>query len=108
MSITNVAIMCCAAPTPPTSKLEHIGSLFGAVEFNITTALNANNHIMGVRSWVPPAGVCGDVDCRAHDHDNLWLPGGGPMVSQRRQQHADDGCPRSQSADAIAKSLRHA
>jgi choline dehydrogenase-like flavoprotein len=63
-------------------QLEHIGSLFGAVEFNITTALNANNHIMGgtIMGTDRKDSVV-DGDCRAHDHDNLWLPGGGAMVS---------------------------
>lgn len=28
-------------------QLEHIGRLFDADEFKITTSLNANNHIMG-------------------------------------------------------------
>jgi choline dehydrogenase-like flavoprotein len=63
-------------------QLEHIGSLFGAAEFNITTALNANNHIMGgtIMGTGREDSVV-DGDCRAHDHDNLWLPGGGAMAS---------------------------
>jgi choline dehydrogenase-like flavoprotein len=63
-------------------QLQHIGSLFGAVEFNVTTALNANNHMMGstIMGSDPKDSVV-DRDCRAHDHANLWLPGGGPMTS---------------------------
>lgn len=63
-------------------QLAHIGSLFGATEFNITTSLNANNHIMG--GTIMGADAKDSVvngDCRAHDHDNLWLPGGGPIPS---------------------------
>jgi choline dehydrogenase-like flavoprotein len=63
-------------------QLEHIGKLFNAEEFHITTDLNANNHIMG-------ATIMGsdkrdsvvDGDCRAHDHANLWLPGGSAIPS---------------------------
>jgi choline dehydrogenase-like flavoprotein len=63
-------------------QLEHIGQLFGATEFNITTNLNANNHIMGgtIMGANPKDSVV-DGDCRAHDHANLWLPGGGPIPS---------------------------
>lgn len=63
-------------------QLEHIGSLFGAVELNITTALNANNHIMGgtIMGSNPRDSVVDGI-CRAHDHANLWLPGGGAMAS---------------------------
>jgi fructose 5-dehydrogenase large subunit len=91
-------------------QLEHIGSLFGAVEFNITTALNANNHIMGgTIMGTDPRGSVVDVDCRAHDHDNLWLPGGGAMVSASVVNSTLTMVALGlKSADAIAKSLRHA
>ncbi len=63
-------------------QLEHIGQLFKATEFNITTSLNANNHIMGgtIMGSDPKDSVV-DGNCRAHDHANLWLPGGGAMPS---------------------------
>jgi len=63
-------------------QLEHIGQLFGAVEFDITTSLNANNHVMGgvIMGSNPKESVV-DGNCRAHDHANLWLPGGGAMPS---------------------------
>ena len=63
-------------------QLEHIGQLFKATEFNITTSLNANNHIMGgtIMGSDPKDSVV-DSNCRAHDHANLWLPGGGAMPS---------------------------
>lgn len=64
------------------AQLEHIGQLFGATEFKITTNLNANNHIMGgtIMGSDPKDSVV-DGDCRTHDHANLWLPGGGAMAS---------------------------
>jgi fructose 5-dehydrogenase large subunit len=63
-------------------QLQHIGSLFNAVEFNVTTQLNANNHMMGttIMGSDPKTSVV-DGDCRAHDHPNLWLPGGSPIPS---------------------------
>jgi choline dehydrogenase-like flavoprotein len=63
-------------------QLRHIGSLFHADEFRITTSLNANNHIMGstIMGSDPRTSVV-DGNCRAHDHPNLWLPGGSPMAS---------------------------
>ena len=91
-------------------QLEHIGSLFGAVEFNITTALNANNHIMGgtVMGTDPKDSVV-DGDGRAHDHDNLWLSGGGAMVSASVVNSTLTMAALGlKSADAIAKALRHA
>ncbi|MNE43845.1 Fructose dehydrogenase large subunit [compost metagenome] len=63
-------------------QLEHIGQLFDADEFNITTSLNANNHIMGgtIMGHSPEDSVV-DGNCRTHDHANLWLPGGGAIPS---------------------------
>ena len=63
-------------------QLQHIGSLFNGKEFNITTALNANNHIMGgtIMGKSPKDSVV-DGNCRTFDHENLWLPGGGAIPS---------------------------
>jgi choline dehydrogenase-like flavoprotein len=64
------------------SQLKQIAGLFNATELNITTALNANNHIMGgtIMGADPTTSVV-DGNCRAHDHANLWIPGGGAMPS---------------------------
>lgn len=63
-------------------QLRHIGSLFNAEEFHITTALNANNHMMGSAIMgADPRDSVVDGDCRSHDHPNLWIPGGAPMPS---------------------------
>lgn len=63
-------------------QLEQIGALFNATDFRVTTALNANNHIMGgcIMGSDPKDSVV-DGNCRAHDHDNLWIPGGGAIPS---------------------------
>lgn len=63
-------------------QLSHIASLFDATEFLVTDKLNANNHIMGGTIMGASAkDSVTDGNCRAWDHDNLWLPGGGPMAS---------------------------
>ena len=63
-------------------QLRHIGSLFNAVEFHITTDLNANNHIMGgVIMGADRRDSVVDGNCRTYDHANLWLPGGGAIPS---------------------------
>ncbi|MGB3833187.1 MAG: GMC family oxidoreductase [Mesorhizobium sp.] len=64
------------------TQLKEIAGLFNATDLNITTALNANNHIMGgcIMGSDPKDSVV-DGNCRAHDHANLWIPGGGAMPS---------------------------
>lgn len=65
-----------------TEQLKHIASLFNANELKITTAFNANNHIMGgtIMGSDPKESVV-DGNCRTHDHPNLFLPGGGAIPS---------------------------
>lgn len=63
-------------------QLRGVAALFGATDFVATTSLNANNHIMGgTIMGADPKDSVTNGDCRAHDHANLWLPGGGPMAS---------------------------
>ena len=91
-------------------QLRHIGSLFNAVEFNITTKLNANNHIMGgtIMGSNPKDSVT-DGDCRTHDHPNLWLPGGGPMPSSSVVNSTLSMAALGlKSADAISRTPRRA
>ena len=92
------------------AQLEHIGKLFGAVEFEITTSLNANNHIMGgtIMGSDPKDSVV-DGDCRAHDHANLWLPGGGAMASASVVNTTLSMVALGiKAADSIQKTLRQA
>ncbi len=64
------------------AQLEHIGQLFDAKEFTISQGLNANNHIMcGVIMGENAKEAVVDGNCRAFDHENLWLPGGGAIPS---------------------------
>jgi choline dehydrogenase-like flavoprotein len=89
------------------TQLKEIGDLFNAVEFNITTALNANNHIMGgTIMGTDPRDSVVDGDCRTHDHANLWLPGGGAMASASVVNSTLTMAALAlKSADAIAKAL---
>ena len=65
-----------------TTQVKEIAGLMGGTELRITTDYNANNHIMGgtIMGRDPKDSVV-DGDCRAHDHANLWIPGGGAMPS---------------------------
>jgi fructose 5-dehydrogenase large subunit len=91
-------------------QLAHIGRLFNAVEFDITTALNANNHLMGSTIMgADPKDSVVDGDCRAHDHVNLWLPGGGPIPSASVVNSTLSMAALGlKSADAISRTLRRA
>ena len=88
-------------------QLRHIGSLFDATEFHITTSLNANNHIMGATIMgTDPKDSVVDGDCRTHDHANLWLPGGGAIPSASVVNSTLSMAALAlKSADAISKSL---
>jgi fructose 5-dehydrogenase large subunit len=91
-------------------QLAHIGSLFNAVEFAITTTLNANNHLMGgtIMGTDPKDSVV-DGDCGAHDHANLWLPGGGPIPSASVVNSTLSMAALGlKAADAISRALRRA
>lgn len=68
--------------TAAQEKLREIAALFNATEVVVTTELVPNNHIMGgtIMGDDPKTSVV-DSNCRAFDHDNLWLPGGGAMPS---------------------------
>lgn len=88
-------------------QLRHIGSLFNAVEFTITTDLNANNHIMGgVIMGADRRDSVVDGDCRTYDHANLWLPGGGAIPSASVVNSTLTMAALGiKAADAIAKEL---
>jgi len=54
----------------------------GVTESQIATQFAHSDHIMGgcIMGRDPGDSVV-DADCRAHDHDNLFLPGGGAMTT---------------------------
>ena len=60
------------------AQLEHIGQLFDAKEFTISQGLNATTTLcVGYHGEKCKEAVV-DGNCRAFDHENLWLPGEAP------------------------------
>ncbi|WP_017346193.1 GMC family oxidoreductase [Pantoea sp. A4] len=59
-----------------------IADAMGATEKKFSTQFNQSKHIMGGLVMGHDAGnSVVDVECRSHDHPNLFLPGGGNMAS---------------------------
>jgi choline dehydrogenase-like flavoprotein len=55
-----------------------------------------------------PATAVVDADCRAHDHPNLFLPGGGAMPSATASNSTLTMTALAlKAADAITNQLRH-
>jgi choline dehydrogenase-like flavoprotein len=80
----------------------------GATDSQIATTFTNSDHMMGsCIMGADPANSVVDIDCRAHDHDNLFLPGGAAMTT--------GGCGNStitmaalamKASDAIVDQLR--
>ena len=88
--------------------MRKIADALGATSTQISTEFTNSDHIMGgtIMGADTSTSVV-DVDCRAHDHPNLFLPGGGAMMT--------GGCGNSTLAmaalalkapDAIASQLK--
>jgi len=59
-----------------------IAEAMGATDVKVPKAFGQSKHIMGgTIMGTDTATSVVDADCRAHDHDNLFLPGGGAMPS---------------------------
>ena len=62
--------------------VRRIAAELGATSTQVSTEFTNSDHIMGgTIMGVEPSASVVDVDCRAHDHANLFLPGGGAMTS---------------------------
>ncbi len=93
-----------------TPLVKQLAVEMGATDVKVTTEFTNSDHIMGgLIMGANPADSVVDVDCRAHDHPNLFLPGGGAMTTA--------GCGNStltmaalalKAADAMAAQLTHA
>ncbi|QCR38564.1 GMC family oxidoreductase [Nissabacter sp. SGAir0207] len=60
----------------------NIAAAMGATDMAFSKQFNQSKHIMGgTIMGLDPATSVVDADCRAHDHRNLFLPGGGAMPS---------------------------
>ena len=61
---------------------KRIAEAMGATDIKISPKFAQSKHIMGGTIMGLDAGdSVVDADCRAYDHDNLFLPGGGAMAS---------------------------
>jgi choline dehydrogenase-like flavoprotein len=61
---------------------KRIAAAMGAKDVKISPKFAQSKHIMGGTIMGHDAGdSVVDVDCRSHDHENLFLPGGGAMAS---------------------------
>ena len=61
---------------------KRIAAAMGATDIKISPKFAQSKHIMGGTIMGLDAGdSVVDADCRAYDHDNLFLPGGGAMAS---------------------------
>ncbi|KQN44275.1 choline dehydrogenase [Serratia sp. Leaf50] len=64
----------------PTAK--RLAGALGATKVDISTQYTNSDHIMGgCIMGNDPANSVVDIDCRAHDHENLFLPGGAAMTT---------------------------
>jgi choline dehydrogenase-like flavoprotein len=85
-----------------------LAAQLGATDVQVPTEFTNSDHIMGgTIMGADSATSVVDVDCRAHDHHNLFLPGGGAMTT--------GGCGNStltmaalalKAADAIAGQIK--
>jgi choline dehydrogenase-like flavoprotein len=93
--------------TPLVRQLAHE---MGAVDVTVTTEFTNSDHIMGgMIMGTDAATSVVDVDCRAHDHPNLFLPGGGAMPSAGCGNSTLTMCALAlKAADAMAAQLTHA
>ena len=61
---------------------KRIAQAMGATDIKLSPKFAQSKHIMGGTIMGLDGGdSVVDADCRAHDHDNLFLPGGGAMAS---------------------------
>jgi choline dehydrogenase-like flavoprotein len=62
--------------------LKRLIAELGATESDIATEFTNSDHMMGsCIMGADPTNSVVDVDCRAHDHHNLFLPGGAAMTT---------------------------
>ncbi|KJC50530.1 choline dehydrogenase [Bradyrhizobium sp. LTSP885] len=90
-------------------RLQQLASELGATSFQLSPEFLNSDHIMGgciMGSEAATAVV--DADCRAHDHQNLFLPGGGAMPSGTASNSTLTMAALAlKAADAITAQLKH-
>jgi choline dehydrogenase-like flavoprotein len=90
-------------------RLQQLATALGATSFKLGPEFLNSDHIMGGCIMGPdPATSVVDADCRAHDHPNLFLPGGAAMPSGTASNSTLTMAALAlKAADAIADQLRH-
>jgi choline dehydrogenase-like flavoprotein len=90
-------------------KLRQLAAELGATGFQLSPEFLNSDHIMGgcIMGTDPTTSVV-DADCRAHDHQNLFLPGGGAMPSGTASNSTLTMAALAlKAADAVVDQLRH-
>lgn len=90
-------------------RLRQLAAELGAIKFQLSPEFLNSDHIMGgcIMGSEPATSVV-DPDCRAHDHPNLFLPGGGAMPSATASNSTLTMTALAlKAADAITRQLRH-
>lgn len=90
-------------------RLRRLGAELGATKFQLSPEFLNSDHIMGgCIMGTEPATAVVDTDCRAHDHPNLFLPGGGAMPSATASNSTLTMTALAlKAADAIVNQLKH-
>jgi choline dehydrogenase-like flavoprotein len=90
-------------------RLQQLAAELGATKFQQSPEFLNSDHIMGgCVMGAEPATAVVDADCRAHDHSNLFLPGGGAMPSATASNSTLTMAALAlKAADAIVDELRH-
>jgi fructose 5-dehydrogenase large subunit len=90
-------------------RLQQLAAELGGTKFQLSPEFLNSDHIMGgCVMGAEPATAVVDVDCRAHDHPNLFLPGGGAMPSATASNSTLTMAALAlKAADAITDQLRH-
>ena len=90
-------------------RLQQLATELGATHFQLSPEFLNSDHIMGgCVMGAEPATAVVDADCRAHDHPNLFLPGGGAMPSATASNSTLTMAALAlKAADAIVNQLKH-
>jgi fructose 5-dehydrogenase large subunit len=90
-------------------RLQQLAAELGATKFQLSPEFLNSDHIMGgCVMGAEAATAVVDADCRAHDHSNLFLPGGGAMPSGTASNSTLTMTALAmKAADAITNQLKH-
>ena len=90
-------------------RLKELATGLGATSFQLSPEFLNSDHIMGgCVMGADAATSVVDPDCRAHDHHNLFLPGGGAMPSGTALNSTlTMAALAMKAADAVVDQLRH-